>query len=218
MTVQSTAQPDTTGASPKKTVLHVYSLASPWAYLGAQRLVDLAAQTGTKIDSIPISTFTDNGWVPLAEKPAPRQAYVFTDLKRWIARLGMPMVVTSRPQDLANLADALPIVWAAQVQGHDALPVSMALQKAYWEECRDCGTRAVRAEVLSEAGYDGAALAAMAETPEVEAQKEAMFAAARAAGVFGSPTYVFKGEIFWGQDRLDFLAEALTAKDAEAPA
>lgn len=215
MTVQPAQQPDVSRLEdPRRSVQHVYSLASPWAYLGAQRLQDLAAATGATIESVPISTFKDNGWVPLMEKPAVRQAYVFTDLRRWAARLGVPMVINGRPSGLANLAEALPMVWAAQLQGHDALPISIALQKAYWESCLDVGTRAVRAEVATAAGYDGAALAGMEDSPAVADQKEAMFATAREAGVFGSPTYIYRGEMFWGQDRLDFLAEALAREVA----
>jgi len=210
MTEQPAQHPgESRSEDPRKSVLHVYSLASPWAYLGAQRLQDLAAATGATVESVPILTFTDNGWVPLVEKPAVRQAYVFTDLRRWADRTGVPMVIDGRPAGLANLAEALPMVWAAQVQGQDALPISIVLQKAYWESCVDLGTRTVRAEVVTAAGYDGAALAGMEDSPAVADQKEAMFATARTAGVFGSPTYIYRGEIFWGQDRLDFLAEAL---------
>ncbi|MBN8294817.1 DsbA family protein [Rhodobacter sp. NTK016B] len=202
-------QPETGKPEPRKVVHHFYSLASPWAYLGAQRLVDLADFTGAEILSYPVSTFKDNGWVPLVEKPANRQAYVFVDLKRWAKRFAIPMVIDGRPAGMAGLADALPMVWAAQLQGHDALALSMVLQKAYWEECRDVGQRAVRVEVADAAGYDGAALAVMEDSTAVAEQKEAMFAAARAAGVFGSPTYICDGEMYWGQDRLDFLAHAL---------
>ena len=100
---------------------------------------------------------------------------------------------------------------AAQLAGADALALSVALQKAYWERCIDVGNKGPRAEVATEAGFDGAALSAMEDSAEVAEQRTRMFAAAEAAGVFGSPTYVLDGEIYWGQDRLDFLAEALEA-------
>lgn len=192
------------------TVQYFYSLASPWSYLGAERLIALCAEKGAVIESFPIATFKTNGWLPLAEKPANRQAYVMTDLKRWAGRLGVPMVLEGRPA-FTNLAEALPIVYAAQLAGADALALSVALQKAYWERCIDVGNKGPRAEVATEAGFDGAALSAMEDSAEVAEQRTRMFAAAEAAGVFGSPTYVLDGEIYWGQDRLDFLAEALEA-------
>ncbi|WP_273687957.1 2-hydroxychromene-2-carboxylate isomerase [Ketogulonicigenium vulgare] len=197
-------------------VQYFYSLASPWAYLGAQRLIDLCADKGVVIEAFPIATFKDNGWIPLMEKPANRQAYVALDLKRWVSRLGLPMVTQDRPAGMAGLGDALPMIYAAQLAGVDALALAVALQKAYREECIDVGLPAPRAAVATAAGFDGAALSAMETTPEVAAQREAMFDAARAAGVFGSPTYVFNGELFWGQDRLDFLAEAISAEGGAA--
>lgn len=197
---------------PDKIVEYYYSLASPWSYLGARRLMDLCDRTGAAIDSYPIATIKDNGWIPLWEKPAVRQAYVFTDLARWAKRLGVPMVIDGRPE-MAGLVDALPMVHAVQVQGHDPLALSLALQTAYWRDCRDVGNQGPRIEVATEAGYDGAALAAMEDSEAVAEQRKKMFDAARKAGVFGSPTYIYRGEVFWGQDRLDFLADALTAKE-----
>ncbi|MXN17889.1 2-hydroxychromene-2-carboxylate isomerase [Pseudooceanicola sp. GBMRC 2024] len=199
-----------------KTVQYFYSLASPWSYLGVGRLIRLAEEAGLSIESVPISTFKDNGWVPLGEKPAIRQAYVMADLKRWATRLKVPMVLGADRPALANLAEALPMVWAAQVAGADALALSVALQKAYWEDCRDVGTAPGRIATATEAGFDGAALAALEGGADVAAQKARMFDRARAAGVFGSPTYVFEEEMFWGQDRLDFLAEAVAAQKALA--
>lgn len=201
---------------PDKTILHVYSLASPWAFLGTPRLMDIAAAAGAGIESVPISTFKDNGWVPLWEKPDNRRAYVMTDLARWARHLGVPMVLQGRPERLANAADALPMVWAAQVRGLDPLPISLALQTAYWLDCADIGRPEGRIAAATRAGFDGAALAAMEDSDAVAAQREAMFARARAAGVFGSPSYIYAGEIFWGQDRLDFLARAMAHQEEPA--
>ncbi|ADO42917.1 DSBA oxidoreductase [Ketogulonicigenium vulgare Y25] len=138
-------------------VQYFYSLASPWAYLGAQRLIDLCADKGVVIEAFPIATFKDNGWIPLMEKPANRQAYVALDLKRWVSRLGLPMVTQGRPAGMAGLGDALPMIYAAQLAGVDALALAVALQKAYWEECIDVGLPGPRAAVATAAGFDGAA-------------------------------------------------------------
>ncbi len=196
--------------APAGTVQYFYSLASPWAYLGVKELGAICARAGLAIDAVPISTFKDNGWVPLAEKPRVRQDYVLADLKRWVKRRGIAMITgADRPAGMANLADALPMIWAAQITGADALTLATILQKAYWEDLADAGLREVRAEIASGAGFDGAALAAIEDSPEVSAERDRMFAAARAAGVFGSPTYIYQDKMFWGQDRLDFLAEAI---------
>ncbi|HQU51241.1 MAG TPA: DsbA family protein, partial [Casimicrobiaceae bacterium] len=65
-------------------------------------------------------------------------------------------------------------------------------------------------EIARRAGLDAEAIASRAQTPEIQAKLDANTARAIEARVFGSPWYVYRGEPFWGQDRLDFLARALS--------
>ena len=58
---------------------------------------------------------------------------------------------------------------------------------------------------------DGAKLLAMQDTPEIMAAWKASEQEAQARGVFGTPTWIYKDVLYWGQDRLDFLDEALSA-------
>ncbi len=83
--------------------------------------------------------------------------------------------------------------------------------QALWEEARDTADPAVLAELAGEVGADGDALIARAEDPRWAEQRARDTEAAIARGVFGAPSYVLGEEIFWGQDRLDFLARRLDA-------
>ncbi len=83
--------------------------------------------------------------------------------------------------------------------------------QALWEEARDTADPAVLAELAGEVGADGDALIARAEDPRWAALRARDTEAAIARGVFGAPSYVLGEEIFWGQDRLDFLARRLDA-------
>jgi 2-hydroxychromene-2-carboxylate isomerase len=100
------------------------------------------------------------------------------------------------------------LVVAAQAKGADAGKLTELCFKAVFAEERDLGQREKLAEILREGGFDAGLLAA-SESPAVAAIYEAEPASALAVGVFGSPSYVLDGEIFWGQDRLDLLAAAL---------
>jgi 2-hydroxychromene-2-carboxylate isomerase len=80
--------------------------------------------------------------------------------------------------------------------------------RACWAEERDIASAQTLAELLAECGLPAEHLAASA-SPETLALYQAHTDAALAAGVFGAPSYVVDGEIFWGQDRLDFLARRL---------
>ena len=100
---------------------------------------------------------------------------------------------------------------AARQAGADAARLSNAILRAVWAEQRDIADRETLVAICAETGHDGAALTAAAETDAIAAIYAADTGEAIARGVFGAPTYVFEGELFWGQDRLDFLARALDA-------
>ena len=98
------------------------------------------------------------------------------------------------------------------VDQHDgsqaALKISGAIFSAVWAQERDLASKNVLAELLEKAGLKSERLG-QADAPEVQAQYEANTQQAIAANVFGAPTYVVDGEMFWGQDRLDFLERKL---------
>jgi 2-hydroxychromene-2-carboxylate isomerase len=85
------------------------------------------------------------------------------------------------------------------------------LLHALWSEEKDVRDAAVRVAVANALGMDGAKLLAMQDTPDIMAAWQASEAEAARHGVFGTPTYVYKDTLYWGQDRLDFLDEALSA-------
>ena len=101
------------------------------------------------------------------------------------------------------------IVAVEQAHGTDAaLALSGAVFAAVWVQQRNIADEAVLAELLVEQGLPASCVQA-AHTPEVQQRCEAHTQTAIDAGVFGAPSYVIDGEIFWGQDRLDFVARAL---------
>ena len=103
----------------------------------------------------------------------------------------------------------------ARNAGEDAGPLSRAMLRAVWAEERDIWDPATLAALAGECGLDDAALIARAGTDEIEAAYAANAEDALAAQVFGAPTYVWRGEPFWGQDRLEMLDAALA--DGRAP-
>ena len=103
------------------------------------------------------------------------------------------------------------MVVAADRAGLDALALSHALLHALWSEEKDVRDPAVRAAVADSLGMDGARLLALQETAEVWAAWEASHEEAIEHGVFGTPTWVYRDVLYWGQDRLVFLDEALSA-------
>ena len=102
--------------------------------------------------------------------------------------------------------------------GLDARDFSFAVQRALWAEERDIAdVDTLRAIARASLGDGVAPLVAVPQpTPVVEAW-HANLAEAERLGIFGTPTYVVDGELFWGQDRLDFVERALLATPARSP-
>jgi 2-hydroxychromene-2-carboxylate isomerase len=193
-----------------KVVDYYHFLQSPYAYLGV-RFTEIAARHGATVNVIPIApgkVFPVSGGLPLPKRAPQRQAYRLVELARWRDHLGLPLNLEPRffPADDRQAAR---MVVAARRGGQDALALSNAVLRAVWAEERDIADPDTLAAIAGEAGFDAAALVTAAADPAVEADYESGTEAAIAAGVFGSPTYIIDGDMFWGQDRLDFVERAL---------
>lgn len=186
-------------------------LLSDWAYLGGVRFVQLAAKHGLKINHIPMrmqDVYAGSGGVLLANRSWQRQAYRITELKRWRSRLGIPVNIEPKfyPADV-DLASCVVIV--AQQRGLPVADFVNAVMRAIWAEDLNVADPGVLVAIAERCGLEGRALLEAANAQAVRAEYRGNTERALAAGVFGSPFYAFAGELFWGQDRLDMLEEAI---------
>ena len=196
-----------------KEITVYYALQSPWAYLGWQRLLELVREKRAEATFRPIKmapVFAASGGLPLAKRPAQRQAYRMMELKRWRDVLNQPLTLEPAffPVD-ENLA-ALMVI-AHGVEGGDMGALSQAMLRAVWAEERDLADRETLVMIAAEQGLDGDSLLTLAETQPIADIYDAHTEAALDDGVFGVPTFKLGDELFWGQDRLDLLAQALDA-------
>jgi carboxymethylenebutenolidase len=190
------------------------SLGSPWTHLGAARIEALAAQHGATIRPIPCdfggTVFPGSGGLPLPKRSPQRQAYRMQELRRWREVLGIPIQLQPKhfPADEAFAAAC--VIAVREMQGDaPALRLSHRILKALWEEEANTAEREILARLIGEAGLDSGAVTSLAEDPRWAAMRKSDSEAALARGVFGAPTYVIGDDIFWGQDRLDFVARRL---------
>jgi len=196
-----------------KTIQYYFAPHSPWAYLGHERLLKLAAQYGAMIEPRPVdlgAVFSETGGLPLAKRPPARQAYRLQELQRWSAHTGLPLNLHPKFFPVDPVPAALLLVAAREEQGADqALALAGAVMRAVWAEEQDIADAATLARLADDTGFDGAALLAAAQGPAVRRKFEGFTKDALDAGVFGSPWYVVDGQGFWGQDRLDFVERLL---------
>jgi carboxymethylenebutenolidase len=199
---------------------YYFSPQSPWSYLGHLRFWDIARRAGATIRVLPVDlggrVFPVSGGLPLGKRAPQRQAYRLTELRRFSEWLHVPLNLAPKyfPVDAD---DAARLVIAVDL--HDGTEAAMAiadtLMRAVWVKDLNIADEAVLAAALAERELKPERLEA-AHTQAVQERYEADSQAAIDAGVFGAPSYVVDGEIFWGQDRLDFLERRLAAPRAAA--
>lgn len=194
-----------------KTIQYYFSPKSPWTYLGHERLLALAQRHGASIEPKPTDLgkiFPLSGGLPLNKRAPQRQAYRIQELKRWSQFLQLPLNI--HPEFFpVDDTDASLMITATIHAGNvtAALSLSGKLMRAVWAEDRNIADADTLIQVANEAGLDGAAV--YAERQSGAALYEQYTQEASQQQMFGAPWYVYQGESFWGQDRLDFLDRAL---------
>ena len=186
---------------------------SPWTYLGHERFVRIAATAGAEVRVLPMDlggkVFPVSGGLPLGQRAPQRQAYRLVELARFRDALGLPLNVRPKYFPVAGDDAARLIIAVDAADGSAAaLHIAGAVLAAVWAQERNIADAATLAELLAECGLPAGRLEA-SRSPEVQARYERNTQQAIDAGVFGSPSYVIEGEIFWGQDRLDFVERRL---------
>ena len=193
------------------------SMSSPWTYLGHLRFVSLAHRFGLTIRHKPmdlLKVWSVSGGLPLKQRAQQRQAYRHQELRRWRELLQVPCNLEPAHHPVADRR-ACYMVIAAMRQGLDWSVLSHAILRAVWVEDRDIADHATLATIANEQRMDGKASLAATEDEAVKAEYQSNTEEAIGLGVFGAPTYVFDGELFWGQDRLQMLEWRLTQKLGE---
>ena len=194
-----------------KKIDYFMSTSSPWTYLGSQLITEMAKSAGYEINIYPVNfgqIFPVSGGLPLPKRAPQRQAYRLMELQRWKKKRGSTMHIEPSNFPSASPTSSLCII-AARENGNDALILANAILAALWEDDRNIDDPEVLKNICFENKLDGNQILKTAETSKIEKLFETDTQEAIKNGVFGAPTYLIEGEIFWGQDRLDFVSEKL---------
>ncbi len=190
---------------------YYFSLQSPWAYIGHEPFRELVDAHGLRLTYKPVhlvDLFSETGGLPLAKRHPVRQRYRLVELQRWRDKRGLDFHIHPKHWPFnARLADG--VVIALVEAGHDPERFLRLAYPAVWEAQRDLADAAVLAAIADAAGFAGKQLVARAASEAVGAIYQQHRLDAMSADVFGSPAYVLDGEVFWGQDRIELLADAL---------
>jgi len=195
------------------TVDYYFAPNSPWTYLGHQRVAEIAKAAGATIKVLPVDlggkVFPVSGGLPLSKRAPQRQAYRLTELKRFSEFLGQPIVLQPKYFPV-NADDAAKLIIAVDMHdGSDAaMRIAGRILRGVWVDERNIADARDLAKMLEEEGMPSRRLDdSMSQAVHVRYEQDTQRAID--AGVFGAPSYVIDGEIFWGQDRLDFVQRRL---------
>jgi carboxymethylenebutenolidase len=196
-----------------RTVDYYLAPQSPWAYLGHQRLAEIVQHSGATVRVMPIDlggkVFPISGGLPLGQRAPQRQAYRLVELQRFSKHLNAPLNLKPKYFPVSGDDAARLIIAVDLAQGSPAaMKVAGAILGACWAQERNIADEKVLTELLAEQNLP-AALLEQSHSQVAQERYELYTQAAIDAGVFGAPSYVIDGEIFWGQDRLDFVERAL---------
>jgi len=195
-----------------RSIDYYFTPQSPWTYLGHARFTAIVKAAGATVRLRPCdfgAVFPVSGGLPLGKRAPQRQAYRLVDLARFSRHLGIPMI--PKPKFFPVVGDdAAKLIIAVDLNdGTDAaMQLCGALFQAVWIQDRNIADPKVLDAVVAECGLSPKRID-QSLSQRVQELYEDYTQQAIDADVFGAPSYVVDGEIFWGQDRLDFLERAL---------
>jgi len=192
---------------------YFYSAHSAFAYLGAARLMEIAANSGRQVVHKPIdlnaviSAANPKG---LSGRTRAHRAYYFgREIERWAEYRDVPFKggIPSNHGNSVTLANSMLI--AADQQGHNIDRLALALMEAHWSHHADLADERVLADLAKDNGIDPQPLLQAASSAEVKSVYQASTKDAIGRSIFGSPTYFVDGDMFYGQDHIELVERAL---------
>jgi 2-hydroxychromene-2-carboxylate isomerase len=191
---------------------YYYSLASPFAFLGSAKFQSIAKKYNSKIIEKPCDLvggiFSKTGGIPVPQRSPQRQKYRLDELKRWSEFLNIKINIKPKffppkdPHSPAKFTIAANLLGTKIIFGHELL-------KQLWSEEKDISDEKNIELISTHFKIDFKELRILAKSEKVSKIYIDNTEEAIGKNVFGAPTYIFNNELFWGQDRLEFLERAL---------
>ncbi len=192
-----------------KSISYYFSVLSPFTYFAGDRLEIIATRQGAKIDYLPMDImglFSKTGGLPPKDRHIARQKYRLQEIQRISTHAGMPVNIQPKFWPTDPKPASFTIINAPDDQGDKGQLIRNYLT-ACWAEDRDISDKEVIRNCLAGAGFDPD-LVEVDNTRAMEVFQQNTLKAEE-DNVFGAPTYVVDNEVFWGQDRLEFLERFL---------
>ena len=190
---------------------YYFATPSPWAYLATPRVIELKNKYDLKINCKPsdlMEIFAVHGVAAVKDRPKPVQLNRLTELKRWSKFLNMPMTIQPKffPVD-PSLSHRTIIL--AQKNNINVENLIFSFQKAVWADEKDISDANTIIEICKSNDFNSSSIIEDANSEEIISEYKKNTEEALSRNVWGSPTFIYNDELFWGQDRIEFLERAI---------
>jgi 2-hydroxychromene-2-carboxylate isomerase len=180
-----------------------FTMGSTYSYLSVMRLTEVERQNDISFRWRPfhlLIILQEMKHIPFADKPA-KSRYMWRDIERRAQMYGLPVKLPAPyPAKQSIKANLVALVGMDEGWGRDFVRTAY---RRWMQEGQETGSEPNVSASLREIGQNPAHVLALADSASTNARLLAETEAAKALGIFGSPTFAVGGEIFWGDDRLD---------------
>ena len=187
---------------------YYFTAPSPFTYLGHNTLMSIAAKHGKTVNFKPFNimgVWENSGAEPPMKRPPVRQRYRLLDIKR--AGVMRDTCINAEPKFFpTNPTPADLVICALILAGENPTGFTFAIGQAIWSNEKQIADDDILLEVLSSCGHDAQKILDLSKTDDAAELREKNTQEAIAADAVGAPAYVYQGEVFWGQDRLEYLS------------
>jgi len=200
-------------SSSARRVEYYFSFISLWSYIGSRVFRSLVERRNLDVVYKPVdlmAVFAATGGLPVKQRSIPRQSYRLVEMQRWREIRSIPLVLHPKHYP-ADPARGHRMLLAALRGGAEVNAFVHAALKTVWADEGNIEDTATLVRLADTAGLDGRALLEASDDPSLQSEADRLTGEAISRKVFGAPFYFWRGEPFWGQDRLELLEAAIAS-------
>ena len=185
---------------------------SPWTFLGHNRINNIVKQFNVQLNMYPVNygeIFPVSGGLPVFKRPLQRQKIRLQELKRWAEFLKINLIPEPKYFPSKSLFPSLLIIAAKKMKTNKDFELASNIMNALWVEELHVDDENTLKNIMDKLELDSEVLLSFAKSQECENIFKEYTKIAIEKNVFGAPTYIIEDQVYWGQDRLDFIERHL---------
>ena len=185
---------------------------SPWTFLGHKRLLGMVKNFDVKLNIYPVNygdIFPISGGLPVSKRPPQRQKIRLQELQRWSEYLKIKLIPQPKFFPSKSLLPSLVIVASKIKNTKKEFIVANDIMNALWVEELDIDNEKTLFDIITKTGLDADEILSFAKTSDCTRTFKNYTTKAIKNDVFGAPTFIVEDQVYWGQDRLDFVERHL---------